>query len=107
MLPKTENPGRILCLLGMCLAFAGIGMGHLSQYNIYLDVFSHLTLHFVVAAIACGWAYLMPKHRLVSAVALMLAGILVIGLWPNAHPQALAPRGSTQVPEGYRELRVM
>ena len=54
MLPKTERPGRILCLLGMCLAFAGIGMGHLSKYNIYLDVFSHLTLHFVIAAIACG-----------------------------------------------------
>ncbi len=107
MLPKTESPGRILCLLGMCLAFAGIGMGHLSKYNIYLDVFSHLTLHFVIAAIACGWAYLMPKHRLVSAVALMMAGMLVIGLWPSFHPRVLAPRGVAEVPDGYRELRVM
>jgi endonuclease/exonuclease/phosphatase (EEP) superfamily protein YafD len=107
MLPKTERPGRILCLLGMCLAFAGIGMGHLIKYNIYLDVFSHLTLHFVIAAIACGWAYLMPKHRLVPAVALMIAGMLVIGLWPSFHPRVLAPRGVAEVPDGYRELRVM
>jgi endonuclease/exonuclease/phosphatase (EEP) superfamily protein YafD len=107
MLPKTESPGRILCLLGMCIAFAGIGMGHLSRYFIYLDVFSHLTLHFGIAAIACGWAYLMPKHRLVSAVAMMLAGMLAIGLWPNVQPRVLEPRGIEVVPEGYRKLRVM
>jgi len=107
MLPRTESLGRILCLLGMCFAFAGIGMGHLSQYYVYLDVFSHLTLHFGIAAIACGWAYLMPKHRLFFAVAMMLGGMVVIGLWPSFQPRVLPPRAVVEVPEGYRELRVM
>lgn len=107
MLPKSESPGRILCLLGMCLAFAGIGTGHISQYFIVFDVFSHFTLHFAIAAIACGWAFLMPKHRLVSAVAMMLAGMLAIGLWPNLEERVLPPRGGVESPEGYRELRVM
>ncbi len=107
MLPKTESPGRIVCLLGMCVAFAGIGTGHFSQYFIYLDVFSHLTIHFAIAAIALGWAYLMPRHRLFSAIALMLAGMLALGLWPDLYPRQLLPRGEVDAPSGYRELRVM
>ena len=107
MLPKTESPGRILCLLGMCVAFAGIGTGHLSKYFIYLDVFSHLTIHFAIAAIALGWAFLMPKHRLFTAVTLMLAGMLALGLWPDLYPRQLPPRAASDTPAGYSELRVM
>jgi endonuclease/exonuclease/phosphatase (EEP) superfamily protein YafD len=107
VLPKSESPGRILCLLGMCVAFAGIGTGHLSQYFIVFDVFSHFTLHFAIAAIALGWAFLMPKHRLMSAVAMMLVGMLAIGLWPNVEERVLPPRDAVEAPEGYRELRVM
>ena len=107
MLPKTESPGRILCLLGMCVAFAGIGTGHLSRYFIYLDVFSHLTIHFAIAAIALGWAFLVPKHRLFTAVTLMLAGMLALGLWPDRYSRELPPRSEAGAPSGFRELRVM
>jgi hypothetical protein len=37
----------------------------------------------------------------------MMAGMMVIGLWPSFHPRVLAPRGVAEVPDGYRELRVM
>lgn len=107
MLPAAERPGRLLCLVGMCAAFAGIGTGHFSQYFIYLDLFSHLTLHFAVAAIALGWAVLLPRHRLATAVGLMAAGMLAIGLWVHFYPRELAVRGTQPVPPGFRELRVM
>lgn len=107
MLPATESPGRILCLLGMCVAFAGIGTAHLSQYFIYFDAFSNVTLHFAIAAIALGWAYLLPRHRLFSGVALMLAGMLAVGLWVNTSDRSLPPRGTAPVPQDHRELRVM
>lgn len=105
ILPPHEKPGRILCLLGMCVAFAGIGTGHLSKYFIYLDVFSHLTLHFAIAAITLGWAFLLPRYRLTTAISLMLAGMVALGAWGNYGPHSI-PRGEV-VPPGHRELRVM
>jgi uncharacterized membrane protein len=106
MLPATESFGRLACLAGMCVAFAGIGMQHFTRHFIYFDALSHLTLHFAIAVIAFGWAFLLPRYRLLSAVAMMVLGMLALGMWVNIHPRELPPRGQ-DVPEGYRELRVM
>jgi hypothetical protein len=53
----------------MCVGFAGIGMQHFTRYFIYFDALSHLTLHFAIAVIAFGWAFLMPRFRVITALA--------------------------------------
>jgi endonuclease/exonuclease/phosphatase (EEP) superfamily protein YafD len=106
MLPATQSIGRLMCLLGMCVGFAGIGMQHFTRYFIYFDALSHLTLHFAIAVIAFGWAFLMPRFRVITALAMIIIGVLALGFWVQMHPRELPPRGQ-DVPAGFRELRVM
>ncbi len=105
MLPVENRSGRVVCLLGMALACFGLGTSYLSQFWIVLDVFSHFTLHFVIAIIAFATGFFMRSRKVATAMLLMIAGVVAIGLWAHTAERELVSGAPTR--DGQRELKVV
>ena len=103
--PKQERPkrqphskGKLLCLLGLLAALAGLATHWLARAYLFFDFFNNLTLQFALLAIACAVGYLMPRGRVLTAMVLFLAGLLAVAVWPQylreqPHPVAKAAAG--------------
>ena len=79
-LRRRHRRGRVACLFGMFLGFAGLIAGRLGVLWIQFDVFSHFTLHFAAIIVAFLVGYLMPRMRVITAVALVILAVVAIGL---------------------------
>lgn len=98
--------GKIVCLGGIVVAMAGLAAGFLSRYWIELDVFSHLTLHFIIAMLAFAIAYFAPRSlRLAVAMLAMAGGMIAIGSWGKLSADQLSVEAN--MPAGERTLKVM
>ncbi|NNJ75733.1 MAG: hypothetical protein HKP56_11285 [Anderseniella sp.] len=98
--------GKAVCLGGIAVAVAGLAVGFFSRYWIELDVFSHLTLHFVIAILALAIAYFTPKSlQLAVALLVMAAGMIALGSWGKLSADQFQVEART--PVGERALRVM
>lgn len=73
----------------MLLGLAGLLGSRLGQLWVAFDVFAQFTLHFGLITLAFLVGWLMPRARLLTAVVILLAGIVAIGAWPH-----LASRGA-------------
>ncbi len=76
--------------MGMLLAAASLGAGRLGALWIHFDVFAQFTLHFAVALAAFLLGFVMPRARVLTALAVMIAGCLAIPLY--AHKVSGVPR---------------
>ncbi|MEO9873952.1 MAG: endonuclease/exonuclease/phosphatase family protein [Anderseniella sp.] len=98
--------GKAVCLGGIVVAGAGLSAGFLSRYWIELDVFSHLTLHFIIAILALAIAYFTPRSlRLAVALVVMATGMITLGSWGKLSADQLLVEAGT--PVGGRALKIM
>jgi len=89
----------------MFLGFAGLIAGRLGVLWIHFDVFAQFTLHFAVMVAAFLIGYLMPRARVLTAVALIVIAITGIGLWPHLVSRDVEITGAAKV--GERTIRLM
>jgi endonuclease/exonuclease/phosphatase (EEP) superfamily protein YafD len=99
------RPGAVVCLVGLVAGIAVLGAGRLAPLRIEFDVFNHFIPHIAVLILACLLGLVMARARLVTAVAVMLIGLIGIGLWPHyVSQQGPAP---IETVDGERIIRVM
>jgi endonuclease/exonuclease/phosphatase (EEP) superfamily protein YafD len=99
------KPGAVVCLVGLVAGIAVLGAGRLAPLRIEFDVFNHFIPHIAVLILACLLGLVMARARLVTAVAVMLIGLIGIGLWPHyVSQQGPAP---IETVDGERIIRVM
>lgn len=80
---RRRQAGRIVCILGFLLALALLGVGQLSRVWIPLDLLNHFTAQLLIVAAACLVGMIMPRARVLSALVLVLIGVIGIGVWPH------------------------
>lgn len=80
---RRRGRGKFECELGILFAILGLIATRLGNVWIGFDVFSHFSLHFSLALIAFLIGRFMPRARLFTAMLVMLAGIVAIGVWPH------------------------
>jgi endonuclease/exonuclease/phosphatase (EEP) superfamily protein YafD len=80
---RRRRAGRIVCVLGFLLALALLGAGQLSRLWIPLDLLNHFTAHLLVLTTACLIGMIMPRARVLSALVIVLIGVIGIGVWPH------------------------
>ncbi|MFW6077069.1 MAG: endonuclease/exonuclease/phosphatase family protein [Hyphomicrobiales bacterium] len=99
-----RQPGALLCLVGLGAGLAALAAGRLAGVWIDLDVFNHFIPHLAVLVVACLLGLFVARASLATALAIMLIGLIGIGLWPHvASRQGAIPA----VAEGERIVRVM
>jgi endonuclease/exonuclease/phosphatase (EEP) superfamily protein YafD len=87
------------------LALAGVLAGWLGNLWIAFDVFAQFSLHFWLIAGAFAVGFLMPLARVLTAIVVLLAGLLVIGSLPHlGSAQSIEDIGA---PAGHRIIRLM
>lgn len=101
---KRKPTGRLDCALGFLLGLTGLALSRAGHLWIGFDVFSHFTLHFAVMVVAFLVGMLMPRGKLFTALLLMLAGVVGIGVWP--HVASRSPHVLSAATEGERALSV-
>jgi endonuclease/exonuclease/phosphatase (EEP) superfamily protein YafD len=94
-----------VCLTGLIAGFAALAAGQLAPVWIELDVFNHFVPQIAILIVACLVGLVTARAKVTIAIAVMLIGVLGIGLWPHyvSRPGA-APLG-TAAGEGI--IRIM
>lgn len=105
--PKPRRRrGRFACFVGLLLGLAGVLGGWLGNLWIAFDVFGQFSTHFWLIAIAFALGFLMPFARVLTAITVIVAGLLVIGIIPHMKA-ATDPAADIKAPAGTRIIRVM
>jgi endonuclease/exonuclease/phosphatase (EEP) superfamily protein YafD len=102
---RSRRKGRSTCFTVFVLALAGVLAGWLGNLWIAFDVFAQFALHFWLIAGAFAFGFLMPFGRVLTAIVLLVAGLLVIASLP--HLGNAKPLADIQAPAGYRIIRLM
>jgi endonuclease/exonuclease/phosphatase (EEP) superfamily protein YafD len=87
------------------LALALLAAGQLAAVWIALDIVNHFTAHLLLLAAACLIGMIMPRARVLSAIVIIVAGVISIGVWPHYVSRAEPPAVSAGADE--RIVRVM
>jgi len=90
----------------MLLGLAGVLGGWLGNLWIAFDVFGQFSTQFWLIAIAFALGFLMPFARVLTAITVIIVGLLVIGIIPH-RSAATYPAADVKPPEGTRIVRVM
>jgi endonuclease/exonuclease/phosphatase (EEP) superfamily protein YafD len=97
--------GTFLCVAGLLAGLAALLAGRLAAMAIELDVFNHFIPQIAVVILACLLGLVMARAKIVTVLAVILIGLIGIGLWPHlASRQDTAPM---ETAAGERILRVM
>jgi endonuclease/exonuclease/phosphatase (EEP) superfamily protein YafD len=105
--PKPRRRrGRFICFVCMLLGLAGVLGGWLGNLWIAFDVFGQFSIQFWLIAIAFALGFLMPFARVLTAITVIIVGLLVIGIIPH-RSAATYPAADVKAPEGTRIVRVM
>jgi len=103
---KPRRAGRFACFLGLVFGLAGALAGWLGNLWIAFDVFAQFSLHFWLIAAAFGLGFIMPFARVLTAIIVLVIGVLVIGSLP--HLEAASPsEAQIEAPAGHRVIRLM
>ncbi len=90
----------------MLFGLAGIVAGWLGKLWIAFDVFAQFSVHFWLIAIAFTIAFILPFARVLTAITIIIIGVLVIGAFPH-RGAATFPLPGLQAPAGTRLVRLM
>jgi len=85
---KDYNTGKLLCTLGVIACGLLMFTLPLSKVILAADMFTHFSLHYMVAGGACLAGFFMPRWHWQTAVALTLAGMVMIGYTATHKSQA-------------------
>lgn len=102
---KRRRRGRLACGLGLVLSCLGLILGRLADLWIGFDVFAQFTAHFALGAVAFVAGLVMPRARVLTALVVMLAGLLGLGLWPHYVSEEAAAIAEARA--GERRVRLM
>ena len=102
---RLVRRGRSACFTVLVLALAGVLAGWLGNLWIAFDVFSQFSWHFWLIAGAFALGFLMPFARVLTAIVILIAGLLAIGVLP--HLGAAKPVEDISAPAGHRVIRLM
>ena len=102
---RRRRRGRIACLLGMLIGLGGLVAGRLGVLWIDFDVFAQFTLHFAAILLAFLIGYLMPRARVLTAVAVIIVAVVAIGVWPHFASRGIEAAGAPSSTE--HALRLM
>jgi len=100
----ARRAGSILCLAGLIAGLAALAAGRLAPVWIGFDIFNHFLPHILVLIGACLLGLLMARAKVATAIAVMLIGVIGIGLWPHYGSRQAAPIDTVA---GERIVRVM
>jgi endonuclease/exonuclease/phosphatase (EEP) superfamily protein YafD len=100
-----RRQGRSACFTVLVLALGGAVAGWLGNLWIAFDVFAQFSLHFWLIAGAFGLGFLMPFARVLTAIVILVAGLLVIG--SLSHLGTAKPLEDFKAPAGHRVIRLM
>jgi len=101
---KRRRSGTAECLLGVAVGVTGLILSRAGHLWVGFDVFSQLTLHFAIIAVAFAIGLILPRGRRMVSLLLVLAGVVALGAWP--HAASLSPRVLAEPAAGERALRV-
>jgi endonuclease/exonuclease/phosphatase (EEP) superfamily protein YafD len=102
---RQHRRGRSACFIVLVMALAGVLAGWLGNLWIAFDVFAQFSLHFWLIAGAFALGFLMPFARVLTAIVVLIAGLLVIGSLP--HLGTAKPIEDIAAPAGHRIVRLM
>jgi endonuclease/exonuclease/phosphatase (EEP) superfamily protein YafD len=101
---KRRRSGTAECLLGVAVGVTGLILSRAGHLWVGFDVFSQLTLHFAIIAVAFAIGLILPRGRRMVSLLLVLAGVVALGAWP--HAASLSPRVLAEPAASERALRV-
>lgn len=104
--PKPRRRGRFTCFVGLLFGLAGGLAGWLGKLWIAFDVFSQFSTQFWLVAIAFAIGFFMPFTRVLTAISIIVIGLLAIGAVPHMSA-ASYPAPGLKAPVGHRIIRVM
>lgn len=105
--PKPRRRrGRFTCFICLLIGIAGVLAGWFGKLWIAFDVFAQFANHFWLIAIAFALGFVMPRARVLTALAIIIIGMLVIGIIPQ-RTAATYPAPGIQAPAGTRIVRIM
>ena len=102
---KPHRRGRAACFIGFLLGLLGLGATRLGWLWIDFDVFAQFTLQFAVVTLAFFIGYWAPRARVLTAVVLIVAGVLAIGVWPHLAASQRTP--PLPLAAGEKSLKLM
>jgi endonuclease/exonuclease/phosphatase (EEP) superfamily protein YafD len=102
---KPRHSGRSACFVVVVLGLLGALAGWLSNLWIAFDVFAQFSWHFWLIAAAFAVGFIMPFARVLTAMTLLIAGLLAISA--VSHLSTAKPPAEIQAPAGYRIIRLM
>lgn len=97
--------GTFLCVAGLLAGLAALAAGRLAAIAIELDVFNHFIPQIAVVMLACLMGLVMARARLLTVLAVILIGLIGIGLWP--HFASRQDKATIVAAAGERIIRVM
>lgn len=92
-------------MAGLVAGMAALLAGRLAPFRIEFDVFNHFIPHLLLGIGACLLGLLMSRAQLATALAVMLIGVVAIGLWP--HYKSGNRAAAAGAGDGERIIRVM
>lgn len=104
--PRRRRRGRFACFVFALLGLAGVLGGWLGNLWIAFDVFAQFSYQFWLVVLAFAIAYFMPFARVITGIAIVLIGLLVIGVIPHL-TAASYPAPEVKAPADHRVLSIM
>jgi len=104
--PRRRRRGGFACFVGLMLGLAGGAAGWLGNLWIAFDVFSQFSYQFWLVVLAFAVAFFMPFARVLTGIAIVMIGLLVISALPHL-TAASYPAPEIKAPADHRVLRVM
>jgi endonuclease/exonuclease/phosphatase (EEP) superfamily protein YafD len=82
---RKRNPrrGRVWCTFIILAGLAGLAAGQLAKLWVHFDVFNQFSAQFAIFLIAGSIGLLMPRGKALTALALTVAAVIALGLWPQ------------------------
>jgi endonuclease/exonuclease/phosphatase (EEP) superfamily protein YafD len=102
---RGSRLGSVVCLGGLLAGLGALAAGRLAPLWIGLDIFNHFIPHLAVLMAACLLGLLTARARLTTVIAVILIGVIGIGLWP--HYVSRQGPAAIETAEGERIIRVM
>lgn len=102
---RRRRRERRYCLSGILAGLIGIGLGRLADLWVHFNLFAQFTAQFWFLVLACFIAVFLPRGRTVLAMALFLACIIGLGIWP--HAVSAIPVTPPAAASGEKALRLM